>query len=61
MALRSLTESYTLPSAKLETLDYEASQRKLNEFMRGFKSRRLRGNPELQKEVGIILEHQATE
>ena len=61
MALRSLTESYVLPKSKLDELDYEQSARKLSEFMRGFKSRQLRGNPELQREVGIILEDERGE
>ena len=56
MALRSLSESYVLPKSKLDEFDYERSARMLHEHMRGFKSRQLRGNLELQREVGIILE-----
>ena len=56
MALRSLRESYVLPKSKLDEFDYEDSARKLREAMEGFKSRQLRDNPELQREVGIIFE-----
>lgn len=53
MALRSLTESYVIERDSLSQDEREESTKKLQSFMAGFTSRRLDGNPELQRETGI--------